>query len=150
LTADYPTKYQIKLWELSRRGNSQSKIASEQDVTRQSINRTLSIATDRILNALNNTARINKLDVIEVNPSKGFLVGYSPGFQTKVFVIFSARTGIQMWYEHQGQCDACKNREECTQTLLDTAYEWGITISNEPKLPPTKIAELIFSTVSEK
>ncbi|MEM2936048.1 MAG: hypothetical protein QW231_02605 [Candidatus Bathyarchaeia archaeon] len=57
---------------------------------------------------------------------------------------------MQLWYEHQGQCEGCQRREECTQKLLETAKEWEIKLKKEETmLPPTLLAERLFSEVAE-
>jgi hypothetical protein len=95
------------------------------------------------------TAQINKLDIKKVDPSKGVLVGYSLGFRSKVFVIYSSQNGVQLWYEHNGQCEGCKKHEDCTQKLLETAKEWEINLTkDETMLPPTLLAEKLFSEVT--
>jgi len=117
-------------------------------VSRQAIHKTLNQANERVLGALLDTAQINKLDVKKADPSKGVLVGYSPGFRSRVFVIYSAQNGVQLWYEHQGQCEGCKRLEDCTQKLLETAKEWEIDLTlEEERLPPTLLAEKLFSEV---
>jgi len=123
-------------------------IASKLGVSRQAIHKTLNQANERVLGALLDTAQINKLDVKKVDPSKGVLIGYSPEFRSKVFVIYSLKNGVQLWYEHQGQCEGCQKREECTQKLLETTKEWEIELKKEETvLPPTLLAEKLFSEV---
>jgi hypothetical protein len=125
-------------------------IASRLGVSRQAIHKTLNQANERVLGALLDTAQINKLDIKKVDPSKGVLVGYSLGFRSKVFVIYSAQNGVQLWYEHQGQCEGCQRREDCTQKLLETAKEWEVELTGEEeKLPPTLLAERLFSEVTD-
>ena len=148
-TVNYLTNSQRDIWSLSKKGLTQTKIASRLGVSRQAIHKTLNQANERVLGALLDTAQINKLDIKKVDPSKGVLVGYSPGFHSKVFVIYNAKNGVQLWYEHNGQCEGCQKREDCTQKLLETAKEWEIDLTvEEEKLPPTLLAEKLFSEVT--
>lgn len=143
------TSYQGMVWGLYRKGLSQTKIASKLGVSRQVIHKTINKAHNRVLRALLDTAQISKLDIRKVDPVKGVLIGYSPGFRSRVFLIYSPKYGVQLWYEHQGQCEGCQRQEECTQKLLETAKEWEVHLTNEEtKLPPTLLAEKIFSEVA--
>lgn len=145
----YLTSYQAKIWNLVRKGFSQTKIASNLGVSRQAIHKTLNKANARVLKALLDAAQINKLDITKVDSSKGVLVGYSQGFRARVFLLYSAKTGVQLWYEHQGQCKDCKKREECNSKLLEAAKEWEVNLSKEEtKLPPTQLAEKLFSQIT--
>ena len=95
------------------------------------------------------TAQINKLDIRKVDPAKGFLAGYSLGFRSRAFLIYSSKNGVQLWYEHKGQCEGCRRREECTRKLLETAKEWEVDLrKEEAMLPPTLLAEKLFSGVA--
>ena len=146
----YLTSYQAKVWGLFRKGLSQTRIASNLGVSRQAIHKTIGKANKSILRALLDTAQINKLDIRMVNPERGILVGYSQGFQSRVFLIYSPENGVQLWYEHQGQCEGCRRREECSLKLLEIAKEWEIELTKEETaLPPTLIAEKLFSEVNE-
>ena len=144
------TSYQGLIWSRFRKGLSQSQIATELEVSRQAIHKTLHKANIRVLESLQDTAKINKLDVISVDPSKGFLVGYSPGFRSRVFLTYGPKNGIQLWYEHKGQCEGCQRYEECSLRLLETAKEWEIDLTEEDTtLPPTLLAEKLFSGVAD-
>lgn len=149
IASGYLTSYQGMVWGLFRKGLSQTEIASQLEVSRQAIHKTLDKANNRVLRALLDTAQINKLDIRKVDSVKGVLVGYSPGFRSRVFIIYSPKNGVQMWYEHQGQCEGCQRREECTKKLLETAKEWEIGITkDETMLPPTLLAEKMFAEVT--
>jgi len=137
------------VWSLYRKGLSQTKIASKLEVSRQAIHKTLDKANNRVLKALLDTAQISRLDIRKVDPVKGVLVGYSPGFRSRVFIIYSSKNGVQLWYKHQGQCEGCQRRQECTRKLLETAEEWEIDLTEEDaKLQPTLLAEKLFSGVA--
>jgi hypothetical protein len=147
----YLTSYQAMVWDLFRRGLSQTEIAKDLEVSRQAIHKTVNKANKKVLKALLDTAEINKLDVRRVDPVKGMLVGYSQGFDSRVFLTYGPKNGVQLWYDHQGQCEDCRKREECTSKLLETAEEWKVDLTEEEKtLPPTLLAERLFSEVIEE
>ena len=144
----YLTSYQAMVWDLFRKGLSQTKIAKDLGVSRQNIHKIVNKANNRVLRALLDTAEINKLDIRRVDPVKGVLVGYSQGFDSRVFLTYSPKNGVQLWYDHQGQCKDCKKREECTSRLLETAREWEVELTEEETtFPPTLLAERLFSEV---
>jgi hypothetical protein len=120
-------------------------------VSRQAIHKTLHKANNKVHKALLDTAEVNKLDVERVNSEKGFLVGYSPGFRSRVFLTYSPKNKVQLWYEHQGQCEGCQRWGECSQKLQEIAKEWEIDLKEEESsLPPTLLAEKLFSGVTDK
>jgi hypothetical protein len=138
------------VWDLFRKGFSQTNIASKLKVSRQAIHKTLDKANNRVLRALLDTAQVNKIDISKVDPVKGVLVGYSQGFRSRVFLIYSSKNGMQYWYEHKGQCEGCQRLGECTHKLIETAKEWEVELTNEEsKLPPTLLAEKLFAGVVE-
>jgi len=149
MSAGYLTSAQQRVWRLSKKGLSQTKIALELGVSRQAIHKILNQANDRVLKALLDTAQINKLDIRKVDSAMGVLVGYSLGFRSQVFLIYSSKNGMQLWYEHQGQCEGCQRHDECIRKLLETAKEWEVNLAkDEIKLPPTLLAEKLFSRVA--
>jgi predicted transcriptional regulator len=147
----YLTTHQAMVWDLFRKGLSQARIASKLGVSRQAVHKTIDKANERVMRALLDTAQINKLDIKKVDPAKGVLAGYSRGFQSRVFLTYSAESGVQLWYEHQGQCEGCNRRQECIRKLCDLAKEWEITLTEEDtKLAPTLLAEKVFKGVADE
>ena len=145
------TSYQGLVWNYFRSGLSQSQIASKLEVSRQAIHKTLHKANNKVHEALLDTAEVNKLDVKVVNSEKGFLVGYSPGFRSRVFLTYSPKNKVQLWYEHQGQCEGCQRWEECSQRLIEIAKEWEVDLTEEESsMPPTLLAEKLFTGVEER
>jgi hypothetical protein len=107
-------------------------------------------ATDRVLRALLETAETNRLDVHRVDPIKGVLLGYSQGFRSRVFLSYSPERGVQLWYEHKGQCEGCGKRQECMEKLLELAEDWEVDLTEDAtKLPPTLLAEKLFQGVAD-
>ena len=145
----YLTAHQGMVWGLRKKGFSQTEIASSLGVSRQAIHKSMTKANNKVLDALLDAARTNRLDVEKVDPAKGILLGYSQGFRSRVFLTFSPKSGVQLWYEHQGQCEGCKRRIECTERLLEIAEEWEVDLAEEhTELPPTLLAEKLFSGVA--
>jgi len=57
----------------------------------------------------------------------------------------SEKHGVQVWYEHDGDCGACQRYTECVELLWDYATELGVRI--EKTADPTKMAEELFTNV---
>jgi hypothetical protein len=80
---------------------------------------------------------------------EGFLWGYSPGFKSDVYITHSPKTGTQVWYEHEGDCEQCDALAECLWILKTEAEERKITVPRKLKTP-TEIAMHIFEAIKKK
>jgi hypothetical protein len=118
-------------------------------VTRQTVHRALGTANIKIRDALEETARINRIEVRTVDPTKGYLLGYSEHFKTNAFVTFSAKNGIQVWYKHEGNCQKCSKLETCRETLLAEAKERNFLLLDDTrKMLPSQLAEALFAKIT--
>ena len=61
----------------------EANIARKLNITRQTVHQTIDTATSKIGEALEETAKINKIEIQTVDPIKGFLLGYSNHFKTR-------------------------------------------------------------------
>jgi len=146
ILSGYLTARQRSIWSLSRSGMTESTIASRLNVSRQAVHKALDSAHAKVLKALVDAAELNRLEVRRVDPARGILLGFSPGFRLRVFLTYGVKNGVQLWYEHRGQCDGCQRKEECSRMLQGSAEEWGVKLTPEElTLPPTKLAERLFS-----
>ena len=131
---------QKMIWDLKSRGKQEAHIARELKVTRQTIHKALDTANIKIGEALEETAKINKIDIQTMDPTKGFLMGYSSHFKTNAFITFSAKNGIQVWYKHEGNCEKCSKLQTCRETLLAEAKERNFLILDETsKILPSNL-----------
>jgi len=136
------------IWDLKTRGHQEASIARQLNVTRQTIHQALDTANTKIGEALEETAKINKIDIQNINPDKGFLLGYSSHFKTTAFITFSAKNGVQVWYKHEGDCEKCPKLQTCRETLLAEAKDRNFLILDETsKILPSKLAEALFSKI---
>ncbi len=137
------------IWDLKTRGQQEASIARQLNVTRQTIHQALDTANTKIGEALEETAKINKIDVQTINPDKGFLLGYSSHFKTAAFITFSAKNGVQVWYKHEGDCEKCSKLQTCRETLLAEAKDRNFLILDDTrKILPSKLAEALFSKIA--
>ena len=137
------------MWSLKTSGLQDANIARKLNITRQTVHQTLDTATSKIEEALEETAKINKIEIQTVDPTKGFLSGYSNHFKTKAFVTFSAKNGIQVWYKHEGDCLKCKSLQKCRETLLAEAKDRNFLILDETSnILPSKLAEALIKKIT--
>jgi hypothetical protein len=93
--------------------------------------------------AMANRIRIEKIDV-----QRGILSGRSLPFQTNAYILVSEKHGMQVWYEHDGDCISCKEFTKCIEFIRDFAVELGIKL--EKTRHPTRMAEELIAKIREK
>jgi transcriptional regulator len=149
LSAGYLTSKQMKIWDLKRKGFLEAGIARELNVSRQTVHKAADVADSKVLQALMETAKLNKIKVKTVDPAIGILSGFSSEFKTPVIITFSAKNGVQVWYKHEGDCKNCDHLENCRKTLLAEIEERNIQPpENLGSICPSKIAELLFQKIT--
>jgi hypothetical protein len=148
LSTGYLTPKQRLIWDLKGNGLQEANIARKLNVTRQTVNKALNTANLKIGDALEETAKINKIEIQTVNPTKGFLQGYSAHFRTKAFITFSAKNGVQVWYKYEGDCAKCRKIDACREALLAEAKDRNFLILDDTsKILPSKLAEALFAKI---
>jgi len=147
----YLTPKQRKYWGLRRSGLTQADISREMEVTRQTVNKTFNAIDSRVSKALLEAAQINKVEISQVDPKKGFLLGRSPSLGMDVLVTFSDRNGILVWYRGEGGCSKCSWLSSCKQKLLMEAEDRGIPLPEEAEdMEPSKLSETLFKKIMEE
>jgi len=145
LSMAYLTSKQKQIWNLKNNGLLEVNIARRLDVTRQTVHKALNIANTKISQALQETAKLNKIKIKTVDPANGILIGYSPEFKTDAMITFSARNGVQIWYRHKGDCENCDQLQACRTMLLIEMEDRNIQpMENLDLMLPSKLAEIIF------
>ena len=141
-----PTKdKQFGFWKMRRSGSSNITIAKLLGISRQAVSRALLLMDEKIESTLRDMALANQIAIEKVNAERGILIGRSVPFQTAAIIFVSEKHGMQVWYEHDGDCGACQRYTECIELLWDYAGELGIKI--EKTADPTKMAEELFKKV---
>jgi len=138
---------QFSFWSLRRNGESNIAIANRFGVSRQAVSRALLLMDGRIESTLREMAQANQIAVGKINAERGILLGRSIPFRTDAVIFVSEKHGVQVWYEHDGDCSSCQRFTECTELLWDYAAELGIRIRKTAD--PTKMAEELFQKVKE-
>ncbi len=78
----------------------------------------------------------------QVNAKRGILFGHSVPFNADAIIFVSAKHGMQVWYEHEGNCGACTRYAQCIELLWDFADEMKTKLERTDD--PTKLAEELF------
>ncbi len=139
---------QREIWGLRRSGKTESEISRELSISRQSVHIMLDAAQSKVLQALNEAASVNRIQVNRLDVEKGVVAGYSPEFSHKVVVTYSPRNGVRIWYEHDDDCKQCRLDTEWLKIILEEAEERRVKLSQrELRLPPAQLAKVVFQRI---
>jgi hypothetical protein len=138
---------QFGFWAMRRSGTPNITIANLLGISRQAVSRALLTMDKKIRVALKEMADANQISVEKINLEHGILIGRSLPFNAEAIVFISAKHGMQVWYEHEGDCGSCQRYTECIELIWDYAEELGIQI--EKTEDPTKMADELFEKVRE-
>ena len=136
---------QFEFWRMRRSGSSNIMIANLLGISRQAVSRALLGMDEKIETTLHDMAQANQIAIEKINAERGVLIGRSIPFQAAAIIFVSETHGMQVWYEHDGDCGACQRYTECIELLWDYATELGLRI--EKSADPTKMAEELFTKV---
>jgi transcriptional regulator len=138
---------QFGFWKMRRTGMSNISIANQLGITRQGVSQALRQMDDKIESSLREMARANRIQIEKMDVEKGVLFGKSVPFRTDAFIFVSDRHGMQVWYDHEGDCASCDQYTQCIEFLWEFAAELGIKI--EKTNDPTKMAEELLAKIRE-
>ena len=133
---------QFEFWKLKRSGILSINIARLFDISKQAVSRALINMDERIEKTLLEMAHSNQIEVERVNSERGILFGHSVPFNASAIIFVSAKHGMQVWYEHEGNCGACNRYTQCIELLWDFADEMKIKLEKTDE--PTKLADELF------
>ena len=133
---------------MKRNNISGRKIAKQRNVTPGFISKTLKEANNRIESLLEYSARANKITPELISKELGFIKGKSHMFNCTAFITFSPENGVQVWYDHIGDCVSCDEFTHCKTILLQEFKERNIRLEN-PQMRPTDMGKLLFKTLEE-
>ena len=146
------------VWQQFQKGQSTSDIASTSDKESWSVSyvsRVLNRARKKIAKVLQESARSHRLDIESLLDYKGLLIGFDYQANTQVYIVFTIKMGLVVWYKHESYagklCQECPKQNECRQTLNAIIEEYGITLRpDETKLPMTRQSQAIFNKLAAK
>ena len=119
------------------------------------ISRVLNRARKKIEKALRDQANSHRLDVESLLDYKGLLIGFDYQANAQVYIIFTMKLGIVVWYKHDSYagklCPECPKEGECRETLDTVMTEYDITLRpDEEQLHMTQQAVAIFNKLAAK
>ncbi|MBP1930004.1 transcriptional regulator [Methanolinea mesophila] len=138
---------QFALWVMRRNGTANITIAHLLGISRQAVSRGLQHMDEKVGTALRDMAIANQILIEKINAEQGILLGRSIPFNTAAIIFVSSKHGVQVWYEHDGDCGSCERYNECIELVWDYASELGIKIKETAD--PTAMAEELFARVKE-
>jgi transcriptional regulator len=136
---------QFGFWKMRRSGMQNVSIANEVGITRQGVSQALLAMDRKIESSLREMAQANRIQIEKIDVERGVLSGRSIPFQTDAFIFVSEKHGMQVWYEHDGDCITCGEFTKCIEFIWDLAAELGIKL--EKTQDPTKMAEELLSKI---
>jgi predicted transcriptional regulator len=138
---------QFRFWKMRRCGMSNISIANLVGITRQGVSQALRIMDKKVEASLREMAKANRIQVEKVDVARGILFGKSIPFQTNAYIFVSEKHGMQVWYEHDGDCISCDEFTKCIEFIWDFAAELGIRLDKTQD--PTKMAEELLEKIQE-
>jgi len=132
------------------------------------VSRVLSRAKSKIEDALKQHANSHRLDIENVDGEKGILTGFDYQANTNVYIVFTLKLGVIIWYEHTNYggklCDGtpfssqaksdgkpCPKVDECRETLDVILKEHGLTLNpKEEDMYMTEQSTRIFGKLGAK
>ncbi len=143
----FTNEKQFEFWKLRRARLPNIIIATNFGISRQAVSKALLTMDKKIEATLREMARANKIAIVKINPQLGVIFGRSIPLGVDAIIFVSGKHGVQVWYEHDGDCGSCEEYAACTELLWDYADELGIALNRAAD--PTKLAEELFTTVKE-
>jgi len=146
------------VWQEFQKGKNTSSIAAAHKKDTWSpgyVSRVLNRARKKIAKKLKDHAISHRLDIETLLDYKGLLIGFDYQTNTQVYIIFTEKNGIIVWYEHDSYagklCPDCPKEEECRETLDNIADEHNIQLrNNEKQLYMTEQSIAIFNKLAAK
>lgn len=135
---------QFEFWRLRRNGLPNIDIARLFNISRQAVSRALITMDKRVESTLFEMAQANQieLEVGKMNAERGISFGRSVPFDANAIIFVSEKHGVQVWYEHEGDCNACSRYTQCIELLWDIAGEMKVKLERTDD--PTKLADELF------
>ncbi len=135
LVLRYPSDQEATIWLKRRQGTPPSVIADDLGVTRAYVSKSLRKAEKKIGSLLEHAAAINRIKLHHISSKHGMAVGYCAAYKSETVITYSPNLGIQVWFEHRGDCSSCADIDQCTALIASLSTEWNVPIiRNAPAL----------------
>ncbi|MGY5856517.1 MAG: hypothetical protein RTS72_07940 [Candidatus Thorarchaeota archaeon] len=150
--------HEAMVWDQFQKGLSTTEIAQqsvEEDWSPAYVSRVLNRARKKIAKVLNDQASSHRLDVESLQDYKGLLIGFDYQANAQVYIIFTMKLGVIVWYRHDSYagklCPDCPKEAECRETLDTIMDEYNLTLRpDEEQLPMTQQSIAIFNKLAAK
>jgi transcriptional regulator len=144
----YPSDKQVMIWKLKRDNYTGREIAKKLKADPGYVSRSLKKANERIKELIKNAARMNKIKLDLLNEALGLARGHSHMFNIRAYITYSPVNGVQVWYDHEGDCMTCEEFAECKAGLIQEFKERNLEIPS-PTIQPTDLSELLVKKIEE-
>jgi hypothetical protein len=151
------SKHESIVWEAFHKGKSTSDIAdeSEEEWSPSYVSRVLSRTRKKIAKALEDHAKSHRLDIESLLDYKGLLIGFDYQANAQVYILFTEKLGIIVWYKHDSYagklCPECPKESECREVMDTILNEYNIALRLDEKgLLMTKQSIAILNKLAAK
>ncbi len=144
------------VWLEFQKGKNTSLIAEEHtEWTPAYVSRVLNRAKEKIAKTLKEHANSHRLDIETLLDTKGLLIGFDYQTSTQVYMVFTEKLGVIVWYKHSSYagklCPQCPKEADCKETLDTIIEEHNLQLRpDEKKLTMTEQALIIFNKLAAK
>lgn len=144
----YPSEQEGMIWLKRRQGVAPSTIADELDVSRAYVSKALRKAEKKIELLIDHAAKINRIKLHHMSSEHGLGVGYCAAYKSETIIAYSPRIGIQVWFDHRGDCDSCADYNECASLISSLSKEWDVPIARNAG--PIDVVNDLFDTIMKR
>jgi len=145
------------VWEEFQKGKPTSDIADEsaEEWSPSYVSRVLNRTRKKIAKALEEHAKSHRLDIESLLDYKGLLIGFDYQTNAQVYIIFTEKMGIIVWYKHDSYagklCPECPKESECREILDALVEEYNIVLRpDEKRLLMTRQSIAILNKLAAK
>ena len=149
---------EVIIWKEFQVGKATGEIAKihqNEGWTTSYISIVLNRARIKISKILREHAESHRLDVESLLDYKGLLIGFDYQANTQVYIVYTEKQGIIVWYQHDSYagklCGECPKEHECMEALDVIIEEYKTVLRPDEKaFPMTKKSMVIFNKLAAK
>ncbi|UCG44584.1 MAG: hypothetical protein JSV58_04040 [Candidatus Bathyarchaeota archaeon] len=145
------------VWREFQKGRPTSDIANEvgREWSPSYVSRVLTRTRKKITEALKERAKSHRLDTESILDYKGLLIGFDYQANAQVYILFTEKLGIIVWYKHDSYagklCPDCPKESECREILDTVMNEYSIALRpDERELLMTQQSIAILNKLAAK
>ncbi len=151
------SNHETIVWKEFHKGKTSSDIADEskEEWTPSYVSRVLTRTRKKISKALEVHANSHRLDIESLLDYKGLLIGFDYQANAQVYILFTEKLGIIVWYKHESYagklCPECPKESECREVLNTIIDEYKIALRQDEKnLLMTQQSTAILNKLASK